>query len=157
MGSLRRAIRALPCAMVVLLGLGLCQASHADNCSGYIAEFNNSYDQSLELVQANLMNSFNSYDIMTSNDYPNYNGQMGECHGAWLVTSDGKSSGTGSCAFSDKDGDTEYVQWESSTEGGTWKHVGGTGKWVGKHNSGWTKLLARDHKRTLLQWGGTCQ
>ena len=156
MKSLNITVGAIRCAILVSLALGFSQASRADNCSGYAAEVNKSHEQ-IELSTGNVMSSFTGYDIVTSDDDPNSNGEMGECYGSWLATSDGKSRGAGFCAFKDKDGDTEYVQWEANATEGTWKDVGGTGKWAGKRNSGWTKVVARDDKRTLLRWGGTCE
>ncbi|HTS54684.1 MAG TPA: hypothetical protein VMH26_15535, partial [Burkholderiales bacterium] len=73
------------------------------------------------------------------------------------VTSDGKSRGWGFCAYKDKDGDTEYIQWESTPQSGMWKDVGGTGKWAGMRSSGWTKMVAQDGKMSLFKWGGNCQ
>jgi len=150
-------IRTLQCAAALSLGLACSQVSRADNCSGYIAEVNRSYEQSLELNKTNRMSSFTSYDIITSGDNPNFDGRMGECHGTWLVMSNGDPKGGAYCAFTDKDGDTAYVQWEVTAQGGTWKGVGGTGKWADNVSAGWTKRVARDDKRTLLQWGGICQ
>jgi len=156
MDSLERTVMVMRWAAVVFLALGFSQTSRADNCSGYAAEVIKSYEQ-IELSQGNVMSAFSGYDIVTSDDEPNSQGELGDCYGTWLVTSDGTSRGGGFCAFKDKDGDTEYVQWEANAQAGTWKDVGGTGKWAGKHNAGWTKVVARDDKRTLLRWGGTCE
>jgi hypothetical protein len=74
-----------------------------------------------------------------------------------LVTTDGQSRGSGFCAWKDKDGDTEYAQWEVNAEGWKWKDVGGTGKWAGVHYSGWMKPVAQDGKMSLFRWGGNCK
>src|SRR5262249_51185400 len=107
-------------------------------------------------AKTSVMRSFTSYDIITSNDDPAANGRLGECRGTWLVSAGGVPTGHGYCSFQDKDGEVEYIQWDTSPSGGTWKGVGGTGKWADRANSGWTKLIAHDANRTLLQWGGTC-
>ena len=145
----------LSCHVLVLLGLKVAHAAPADNCTGFIAEVNRAYEQSLEVGNAGRVNSFTSYDIVTS-DAPEINGELGECRGTW-VASDGKYTGGGYCSFKDKDGDTQYLRWEASFPVGTWRSVGGTGKWADNNNSGWIRLVTRDDKRTLLQWGGTCE
>jgi hypothetical protein len=156
MGSLDQAVKGLRYVAVIALALGISQETRADNCSGYEAEVNKSYEQ-IELSKGNVMSTFTSYSVITSDDYPDANGETGECYGTWLVTSDGKSRGSGFCAWKDKDGDTEYAQWEATPQGGTWKDVGGTGKWTGKLSSGWNKMVTRDGKLSLIKWGGNCR
>ena len=156
MESLQKAVNAVRCAMAVSLAVGYSQVSAADNCSGYDAEVNKSYEQ-IELSKGNVVSSFTNHSIITSQDYPIANGEMGECYGTWLVTTEGLSMGSGFCAWKDKDGDTEYAQWEANAEAGTWKDLGGTGKWAGKHYSGWSKMAAKDGKMSLVRWGGNCK
>jgi len=149
-----RTVQALQSAVLVSLALGFSQAYGADNCSGSTVALDKSYEER-DLSNGNVMSSFIGYDVIGSDD--GFNADMKNCHGTWLVSFDGKSKGGGYCAFKGKDGDTEYVEWEATPQGGTWSDMGGTGKWASKHNSGWTKEVAREGQMALIQWGGTCE
>jgi hypothetical protein len=151
-----RTVQALQCAVMVSLGLGISQAYGADDCSGGTAALDKSHEER-DLANGNVMSSFIGYDVIGSDEDSSSNADMTNCHSTWLVSFDGKSKGGGYCAFKDKDGDTEYVEWEATPHGGTWRDMGGTGKWASKHNSGWTKEVAREGQMALIQWGGTCE
>jgi hypothetical protein len=45
---------------------------------------------------------------------------------------------------------------QPGAEKGMWKAAGGTGKYVGKQDSGWFQNVLSDGKMNLVKWGGTC-
>lgn len=84
----------------------------------------------------------------------------GECVGSFLTTPDGKTEGSGSCARRDKDGDVlteEWVTADGSGAKGTWKNVGGTGKFSNVRNTGEWEFSPLHGKMSAVRWMGNCQ
>ena len=84
----------------------------------------------------------------------------GECVGSFLTGPDGKTQGSGSCARRDKDGDVLNEEWVS-TDGagakGTWKNVGGTGKFAKAASTGQWEFTQLQGKMASVRWVGNCQ
>jgi hypothetical protein len=84
----------------------------------------------------------------------------GECVGSFLTGPDGKTQGSGSCARRDRDGDVlneEWVTTGGSGGKGTWKNVGGTGKFASAANSGQWEFNPLQGKMAAVRWTGNCQ
>ena len=84
----------------------------------------------------------------------------GECIGQFLITPDGKTVASGSCARRDKDGDVlneEWVATDGTGNKGTWKNVGGTGKFSNARNSGQFEFSPLQGKMGAVRWVGNCQ
>ncbi len=113
--------------------LGLANVGRAaDNCSGI----------SVQVV----MHTGNA--VVNLNDDHNAPGHMavGSC-----------DAGTLRCTFKDKDGDT----WTTDESvAGTWKTVGGTGKYAKSKFSGWSKTIRTEVGPEGMiyigMWGGEC-
>ena len=147
--------RIVGCAAVMLLGI-MSVSSWADTCTGYdilVAQSAETIDLGKGLKQT----SVKSQSIVMSNDSV-YNLATGECSGTLLQTEDGKSQGSGYCARRDKDGDTVSIAWSLApgADKGEWKSTGGTGKYAGKHDSGWFQNVPLDGKVSVTKWGGDC-
>lgn len=82
----------------------------------------------------------------------------GECAGA-LASLGGTLQGQGHCIRKDKDGDVYNEQWNLApgAERGSWKLVGGTGKYARMTGSGWWQLVMSEGKAAAVRWVGTCQ
>ena len=99
---------------------------------------------------------------VTVNDDPSAPNHLvsGECVGSFMMTPDGKTRGSGSCARRDKDGDVLNEEWVTaggSGSKGTWKNVGGTGKFANTNNSGQWEFSPLQGKMGAVRWGGNCQ
>lgn len=83
----------------------------------------------------------------------------GECAGALTTTPDGKTQGQGHCMRKDKDGDVYNEQWNLApgAEKGSWKLVGGTGKYANMSGSGSWQVVMSQGKTAAVRWVGTCQ
>ena len=84
----------------------------------------------------------------------------GECIGAFITSLDGKTNGRVWCARRDKDGDVLYE--ESVTNGGngmkgTWKNVGGTGKFAKASGSAEWEVTLLQGKLASVRWSGDCE
>ncbi len=80
------------------------------------------------------------------------------CGGGFKVVPDGKSgSGMGSCSYTDMDGDVFHLAWQSTFTEGTWKIVGGTGKFEEFSGHGTFKPAKRFEKFWgSSTWEGEC-
>ena len=84
----------------------------------------------------------------------------GECIGTFLTTPDGKTQASGSCARKDKDGDVlneEWVATDGAGAKGTWKNVGGTGKYAGAANTAQWEFSPLQGKMSAVRWTGNCK
>ena len=84
----------------------------------------------------------------------------GECIGSFLTGPDGKTEGRVFCARKDKDGDVLYE--EATTVGGsaskgTWKNVGGTGKFTNATGTAQFEVIPLQGKMAAVRWVGNCQ
>lgn len=84
----------------------------------------------------------------------------GECIGQFLTAPDGKTVASGSCARSDKSGDVLYEEWVA-TDGvgnkGTWKLLGGTGKFANAKGTAQWEFTQLHGKTAAVRWNGNCQ
>lgn len=84
----------------------------------------------------------------------------GECVGSFLTTPDGKTQGSGSCARRDLDGDVLNEEWVS-TDGagakGTWKNIGGTGKFANAASVGRWEFTQLQGKMAAVRWVADCR
>lgn len=84
----------------------------------------------------------------------------GECIGSFVTTAEGKTTGSGSCARRDKDGDVLNEDWvvTDGTGGkGTGKFVGGTGKFAKTSGSLQWEFTPLAGKTSAVKWSGNCQ
>lgn len=84
----------------------------------------------------------------------------GECIGSFLTTPDGKTEGRVFCARKDKDGDVlneEAVTVGGTGSKGTWKNVGGTGKFANATGTAQWEVLPLQGKMAAVRWVGNCQ
>lgn len=79
------------------------------------------------------------------------------CVGLWTVNADKSGSGAGNCYSLDADGDRWIVSWQGANGGGTWVHVGGTGKYANQNGGGnWKSGAGFADGMRLTLWDGTC-
>lgn len=84
----------------------------------------------------------------------------GECIGSFLTTPDGKTEGRVFCARKDKDGDVlneEAITVGGSGSKGTWKNVGGTGKFANATGTAQWEVMPLQGKMAAVRWVGNCQ
>jgi hypothetical protein len=146
--------RAIGCTAV--LSLVCMSASWADTCTGYDVNVSQAAETT-DLGHGLKQSSFRSQSVLISHDSI-YNLVEGECAGTALVGEDGKAQSTGYCARKDKEGDTQSISWHQApgADKGEWKWTGGTGKFAGKHDSGWFQNVLEDGKVSVVKWGGDC-
>ena len=98
---------------------------------------------------------------VTVNDDPGAPNHLvsGECIGSFIATPDGKTEGRVFCARKDKDGDV--LNEEATTVGGTgskgtWKNVGGTGKFANATGTAQWEVIPLQGKMAAVRWVGNC-
>ena len=134
--------------------------SLAGKCSG--TNINNlvSWDPS-EIAKGTTLAIMRATSVSVSDDPRAANHLIsGECIGQFLITPDGKTVASGSCARRDKDGDVlneEWVATDGTGNKGTWKNVGGTGKFSHTRNSGQFEFSPLQGKMGAVRWVGNCQ
>jgi hypothetical protein len=129
-------------------------------CAGTNINTTLSWEQT-EIGEGTTLATWRATSVIVSDD-PNawYHLVAGECVGTFLTTPDGNTRGSGICARKDKDGDVlneEWVQPVGAVDKGTWKNVGGTGKFsnaVGTAN--WAGIMSQD-SINAVRWEGDCQ
>lgn len=87
-----------------------------------------------------------------------YHMATGECVGAYLIGADGNMQGSGKCARADKDGDVLYEEWVMPGPKlvGTWKLMGGTGKYAKASGSAQWEATLLGPKTVAVKWTGQC-
>ena len=80
-----------------------------------------------------------------------------DCGGTNVLGSDGTPIQiVGSCTAIDADGDLFYISYQNTPEGGTWRYMGGTGKFDGVEGDGTTELVAMGPDgRLTIRYEGT--
>lgn len=142
---------------------GLCaisSVSFAGKCSG--TNINNTASwEPTEIAKGTTLATLRITSVTVNDDRSAPNHLVaGECIGSFLMTPDGKTQGSGSCARTDKDGDVlneEWVTVEGSGSKGTWKNVGGTGKFANTRNTGQWEFSPLQGKMGAVRWVGNCQ
>jgi hypothetical protein len=114
-----------------------------------------------EISKGTTLTTFRHTSVIVSDDVSApYHLLAGECIGAFLGTPDGKMQGSGSCARKDKDGDVlneEFVMPAGTDFKGTWKLVGGTGKFANAAGTAQWQVIMSQGKMGAVRWVGNCQ
>jgi hypothetical protein len=136
-------------------GIGL-----AAKCSGYNVNHMISWEP-IELSKGETLTTFKHSSIFVSDD-PNstYHLAAGECGGTLITAADGTIQGGGNCSRKDKDGDIYHEQWTfpaGKEFKGTWKLVGGTGKYSNATGAGSWEVVMSQGKMAAVKWLGTCR
>ena len=132
----------------------------AGKCSG--TNINNlvSWDQT-EIAKGTKLATWRGTSVTVADDASApYHLVSGECIGSFLTNPDGKTQATGFCSRRDKDGDVLYEEW-ISTDGagskGSWKNVGGTGKFAKAADTAQWESTQLQGKMGAVRWVGDCQ
>jgi len=146
--------------IVLAVGCGVPGVGFAGKCAGN--NINNLVSwEPTEISKGTTLATLRITSVTVSDD-PSaaYHLVSGECVGSFLTTPDGKTQGSGSCARRDKDGDVLNEEWVS-TDGagakGTWKNVGGTGKFAKAASTGQWEFTQLQGKMAAVRWVGNCQ
>src|SRR5690242_16739169 len=107
--------------------------SFAAKCAGNNINNLVSWEPS-EIAKGTTLTTLRVTSVTVSDDpKASYHLVSGECVGSLMTTPDGKTQAAGSCARRDKEGDVLNEEWVSNDgtgNRGTWKNVGGTGKFA---------------------------
>jgi hypothetical protein len=134
--------------------------SFADKCAG--TNINNLVSwEPTEIAKGTTLATMRITSVIVSDDpRAPYHLASGECVGTFLTSPDGKTQASGSCARKDKDGDVLNEEWVS-TDGtggkGTWKNVGGTGKYARAAGTAQWEFTQLQGKMAAVRWVGNCQ
>lgn len=98
---------------------------------------------------------------VTVNDDPKAPNHLvsGECIGSFLIKPNGKTDVRVFCARKDKDGDVLNEEaWSADGDGskGTWKNVGGTGKFKNATGTAQWEVIPLQGKMAAVRWIGDC-
>ena len=150
---------------VICVGLlaGLCVApavSYAAKCAG--TNINNLVSwEPTEIYKGTTLATLRITSV-TVNDDPKAPNHLvsGECIGSFLTKPDGKTDARVFCARKDKDGDV--LNEEAMSEGGdgskgTWKNVGGTGKFKNATGNAEWQVIPLQGKMAAVRWVGNCE
>ncbi|MCC7547087.1 MAG: hypothetical protein IT532_04915 [Burkholderiales bacterium] len=147
------------CCTILAVWLALPFAGWAGNCSG--TNFNSTtHWEEVEIGKGSKVATHRHTSTIRSDDTSApYHMASGECVGAYLIGADGRMQGSGSCARADKDGDVLYEEWvmpSGTALEGTWRIVGGTGKFAkATGNARWEASLLGP-KSAAVRWSGQC-
>ena len=99
---------------------------------------------------------------VTVNDDPSAPNHLvsGECIGSFLIKPDGKTDARVFCARKDKDGDVlneEAMSVGGDGSKGTWKNVGGTGKFKNATGNAEWQVTPLQGKMAAVRWVGNCE
>ena len=146
--------------LFLLLSCAIPGVSFAGKCSG--TNINNSVSwEPTEIAEGTTLAIMRITSVTVSDD-PGAAVHLvsGECVGSFLTTPDGKTRGSGSCARRDQDDDVLNEEWVS-TDGtgakGTFKNVGGTGKFANAASVGQWEFTQLQGKMSAVRWVGNCQ
>jgi len=80
------------------------------------------------------------------------------CGGGFKIAPDGKSAAAvGTCSYADMDGDAFHLSWQSTFVEGTWKILGGTGKFEKFTGQGTFRPAKKyDNSWSVSMWEGEC-
>jgi hypothetical protein len=150
--------------LACLLALGISCASPgpaaAGKCAGTNINHTVSWDQT-EIAKGTKLATWRGASVVVAEDTnAPYHLVAGECIGIFLTNPDGKTQASGFCSRRDKDGDVLHEEW-ISTDGtgakGTFKNVGGTGKFARTANTGQWEGSSLQGKMGAARWVGDCQ
>jgi hypothetical protein len=135
-------------------------------CSG--TNINNTLSwEEIEIAEGSKLGIWRGASVVVSDDAKApYHLIAGECIGTNLMTPDGNVRGSGFCARRDKDGDVLYEEWVQpagsvteigSVGKGTWKNVGGTGKFANAADTAkWEDIMSQGN-HGAVRWEGDCK
>ena len=135
--------------------------SFAGKCAG--TNINNTVTwEETEIGKGSKLATWRGTSVIVSDDpRAPYHLASGECIGSFLTNPDEKTRAVGSCARRDKDGDVLYEEWittDATGNKGTFKNVGGTGKYVNAAGTAqWEQLPPLQGKMSAVRWVGNCQ
>jgi len=141
---------------LVLMASALCIASgvsFAAKCAG--TNINNLVSWEPTEIEKGTKLSTLRITSVTVNDDPKAPNHLvsGECIGSLLIKPDGKT------ARKDKDGDVLNEEaWSTDGDGskGTWKNVGGTGKFRNATGTAQWEVIPLQGKMAAVRWAGDC-
>jgi hypothetical protein len=148
------------CLGLVGIWCAVPAVSFAGKCAGTNINNTISWDQT-EIAKGTTLATWRATSVTVSDDpgVP-YHLVSGECIGTFLMTPDGKTRASGTCARKDRDGDVLNEEWVS-TDGtggkGTWKNVGGTGKYATAAGTAQWEFNQLQGKMAAVRWVGNCQ
>jgi len=143
---------AIVCAAPAVASAGKCAGTNVNNLV--------TWDQT-EITKGTTLAILRVTSVTVADD-PSapYHMVSGECIGSFLTGPDGKGQASGYCARKDKDGDVLNEEWVA-TDGaggkGTWKNVGGTGKFAKAASTGQWEFTQLQGKMGAVRWMGNCQ
>ena len=147
---------------LVLMASALCIASgvsFAAKCAG--TNINNLVSWEPTEIEKGTKLSTLRITSVTVNDDPKAPNHLvsGECIGSFLIKPDGKTDVRVFCARKDKDGDVLNEEaWSTDGDGskGTWKNVGGTGKFKNATGTAQWEVIPLQGKMAAVRWVGDC-
>ena len=133
----------------------------AGKCSGTNINNTVTWDET-DIAKGSKLATWRGTSVIVSDDpRAPYHLASGECIGSFLTNPDGKTQASGNCARRDKDGDVLYEEWiatDATGNKGTFKNVGGTGKYVNAAGTAqWEQLPPLQGKMSAVRWVGNCQ
>jgi hypothetical protein len=139
---------------------GIPTISFAAKCAGNNINNMIVWDSN-ELSKGVTLTTFRHSSVMVSeNPAAPFHLAAGECGGTLIAMPDGKMQGWGHCARKDKEGDVLNEAWvlPLGTElKGSWKNVGGTGKYTDAADTGSFEVVMSQGKMAAVHWVGNCQ
>ena len=148
------------CLGLLAAGCLAAGASFAAKCAG--TNINNLVSwEPTEIAKGTTLATLRITSVTVNDDHnaPNHL-VSGECIGSLLTTPDGKTEGRFFCARKDKDGDVlneEAVAVGGTGSKGTWKNVGGTGKFANATGTAQWEVIPLQGKMAAVRWAGDCQ
>ena len=140
------------CAVPAVSFAGKCAGTNINNLVSW---------ESNEITKGTTLATLRITSV-TVNDDPSAPNHLvsGECIGSLLTTPDGKTEGRFYCARKDKDGDVlneEAASVGGSGSKGTWKNMGGTGKFANATGTAQWEVIPLQGKMAAVRWVGNCQ
>lgn len=158
----RKIVCAACASAAALSGLCITTSVRAESCNGYVA-FRNEPPILLKKTAAGAsiywFTSQRTNIVVHPENSPS-NRTTGVCSGGWTIAADGKTgAGAGFCTNVTPNGDVFHQTYEGTFAGGTWKVVGGTGKFANyKGNGTWegVGIYTFDNMWRSHTWKGEC-
>jgi hypothetical protein len=140
------------CAVPAISFAGKCSGTNINNLVSW---------EPTEISKGTTLATLRITSVTVNDDHnaPNHL-VSGECIGSFITTPDGKSEGRVFCARRDKDGDVlneEAVTVGGNASKGTWKNVGGTGKFANATGTAQWEVIPLQGKMSAVPWVGNCQ
>jgi len=141
------------------LVMGWSGMSNAAKCSG--TNFNSTMHWEESEIFKGAKVAIHRHTSTIASDDPSapYHMASGECVGAYLIGADGRMQASGNCARADKDGDVLYEEWVmplGTALKGSWRIVGGTGKFAKATGTAQWEATLLGAKSAAVRWSGEC-